>query len=70
MQTPAQVLMRPPCLQAQRKADALLQALSSLGDQVKQQTAPNKDLQRDIADLNEVNLSTQLQDHGRALSRV
>ncbi|XP_013876050.1 alanine--tRNA ligase, cytoplasmic [Austrofundulus limnaeus] len=38
---------------AQRKADGLLQALSSLGDQVKQQTAPNKDLQKEIADLTE-----------------
>ncbi|XP_037539218.1 alanine--tRNA ligase, cytoplasmic isoform X2 [Nematolebias whitei] len=38
---------------AQRKADALLQALSALGDKVKQQTVPNKDLQKEIADLTE-----------------
>lgn len=41
--------------QAQRKADALHQALSSLGDKVKQQTAPNKDIQKEIADMTEVN---------------
>ncbi|XP_008309287.1 alanine--tRNA ligase, cytoplasmic [Cynoglossus semilaevis] len=38
---------------ALRKADALNQALSDLGDKVKQQTAPNKDVQKDIADMNE-----------------
>ncbi|XP_017296798.1 alanine--tRNA ligase, cytoplasmic [Kryptolebias marmoratus] len=38
---------------AQRKADAVLQSLSALGDKVKQQTAPNKDLQKEIADLTE-----------------
>lgn len=48
-------------LQAQRKADALLQALSALGDKVKQQMVPNKDLQKEIADLTEVNTVPQLQ---------
>lgn len=49
-------------LQAQRKADALLQALSALGDKVKQQTVPNKDLQKEIADLTEVKAIPRLQD--------
>lgn len=40
--------------QAQRKADALHQSLASLGDKVKQQTAPNKDVQKEIADMTEV----------------
>ncbi|KAK9517075.1 hypothetical protein VZT92_024969 [Zoarces viviparus] len=39
---------------AQRKADSLLQALSGLGDKVKQQTAPNKDVQKDIGDMTEL----------------
>ncbi|KAF1387241.1 hypothetical protein PFLUV_G00103320 [Perca fluviatilis] len=39
---------------AQRKADSLLQSLSQLGDKVKQQTAPNKDIQKDIADMTEL----------------
>ncbi|XP_061578327.1 alanine--tRNA ligase, cytoplasmic [Cololabis saira] len=38
---------------AQRKADALRQTLSALGEQVKQQTAPNKDVQKEIADVTE-----------------
>ncbi|CAB1432420.1 unnamed protein product [Pleuronectes platessa] len=38
---------------AQRKADALLQSLSTLGDKVKQQTSPNKDTQKEIADMTE-----------------
>ncbi|XP_034444358.1 alanine--tRNA ligase, cytoplasmic isoform X1 [Hippoglossus hippoglossus] len=38
---------------AQRKADALLQSLSALGDKVKQQTSPNKDVQKEIADMTE-----------------
>ncbi|XP_075998291.1 alanine--tRNA ligase, cytoplasmic [Genypterus blacodes] len=38
---------------ALRKADALRQALSVLGDKVKQQTAPNKDVQKEIADMTE-----------------
>ncbi|KAJ8281193.1 hypothetical protein GJAV_G00064570 [Gymnothorax javanicus] len=40
-------------LKAQRKADALRQSLSALGEKVKQQTAPNKDIQREIADMTE-----------------
>ncbi|XP_063763157.1 alanine--tRNA ligase, cytoplasmic [Eleginops maclovinus] len=39
---------------AQRKADSLLQSLSALGEKVKQQTAPNKDIQKDIADMTEL----------------
>lgn len=38
---------------AQRKADSLHQSLSALGDKVKQQTAPNKDIQKEIADMTE-----------------
>ncbi|XP_029010378.1 alanine--tRNA ligase, cytoplasmic [Betta splendens] len=38
---------------AQRKADALHQCLSKLGDKVKQQNAPNKDIQKEIADTTE-----------------
>uniref|UniRef100_A0A1A8E1X0 Alanine--tRNA ligase n=1 Tax=Nothobranchius kadleci TaxID=1051664 RepID=A0A1A8E1X0_NOTKA len=38
---------------AQRKADALRQSLSALGDKVKQQATPNKDVQREIADMTE-----------------
>ncbi|XP_058244042.1 alanine--tRNA ligase, cytoplasmic-like isoform X1 [Hemibagrus wyckioides] len=38
---------------AQRKADALHQALSAMAEKVKVQTAPNKDIQKEIADLNE-----------------
>ncbi|KAJ8398601.1 hypothetical protein AAFF_G00421290 [Aldrovandia affinis] len=38
---------------AQRKADALRQSLSALGEKVKAQTAPNKDVQKDIADMTE-----------------
>ena len=41
-------------LQAQRKADALRQSMSALGDTVKAQTAPNKDVQKEIADMTEV----------------
>lgn len=41
-------------LQAQRKADALRQSLSALGDKVKQQASPNKDIQKEIADMTEV----------------
>ncbi|KAF3854459.1 hypothetical protein F7725_022514 [Dissostichus mawsoni] len=39
---------------AQRKADSLLQSLSALGEKVKQQTDPNKDIQKDIADMTEL----------------
>nr|XP_046250059.1 alanine--tRNA ligase, cytoplasmic [Scatophagus argus] len=38
---------------AQRKADSLRQSLSALGDKVKQQSAPNKDIQKEIADMTE-----------------
>uniref|UniRef100_A0A3Q1IKR8 Alanine--tRNA ligase n=2 Tax=Anabas testudineus TaxID=64144 RepID=A0A3Q1IKR8_ANATE len=38
---------------AQRKADTLHQSLSALGDKVKQQKAPNKDIQKEIADMTE-----------------
>ncbi|XP_072290586.1 alanine--tRNA ligase, cytoplasmic [Eucyclogobius newberryi] len=38
---------------AQRKADALRQALAALGDKVKQQSTPNKDIQKEIADMTE-----------------
>ncbi|XP_073327601.1 alanine--tRNA ligase, cytoplasmic [Pagrus major] len=38
---------------AQRKADSLHQSLSALGDKVKQQKAPNKDIQKEIADMTE-----------------
>uniref|UniRef100_A0AAY5K193 Alanine--tRNA ligase n=1 Tax=Esox lucius TaxID=8010 RepID=A0AAY5K193_ESOLU len=38
---------------AQRKADALRQSLSALGEKVKAQTAPNKDVQKEIADMTE-----------------
>uniref|UniRef100_A0A667XY47 Alanine--tRNA ligase n=1 Tax=Myripristis murdjan TaxID=586833 RepID=A0A667XY47_9TELE len=39
---------------AKRKADALSQCLSELGDKVKAQKAPNKDLQKEITDVNDV----------------
>lgn len=39
---------------ALRKADALQQALTVLGAKVKVQTAPSKDIQKEIADLSEV----------------
>ncbi|XP_018606970.1 alanine--tRNA ligase, cytoplasmic-like [Scleropages formosus] len=38
---------------AQRKADALRQTLAALGGKVVAQTAPNKDVQKEIADLTE-----------------
>ncbi|XP_068595271.1 alanine--tRNA ligase, cytoplasmic [Brachionichthys hirsutus] len=38
---------------AQRKAYSLQQALAMVGDKVKQQTAPNKDVQKEIADATE-----------------
>ncbi|XP_029378027.1 alanine--tRNA ligase, cytoplasmic [Echeneis naucrates] len=38
---------------ALRKADTLHQALSALGEKVKQQTAPNKDMQKEITDMTE-----------------
>ncbi|KAL4613682.1 alanine-tRNA ligase, cytoplasmic-like [Arapaima gigas] len=38
---------------AQRKADTLGQTLSAMGEKVAAQTAPNKDLQKEIADLTE-----------------
>ncbi|XP_061532237.1 alanine--tRNA ligase, cytoplasmic [Phycodurus eques] len=38
---------------AQRKADTLNQALAALADKVKQQTVPNKDVQKEIADVTE-----------------
>lgn len=40
--------------QAQRKADSLHQSLAAIGDKVKEQTAPNKDIQKEIADMTEV----------------
>ncbi|KAJ8271919.1 hypothetical protein COCON_G00107780 [Conger conger] len=43
----------PEAQKAQRKADALRQSLSALGEKVKAQTAPNKDVQREIADMTE-----------------
>uniref|UniRef100_UPI0037E8FDAE alanine--tRNA ligase, cytoplasmic n=1 Tax=Semicossyphus pulcher TaxID=241346 RepID=UPI0037E8FDAE len=39
---------------AQRKADSLHQSLSALGVKVKQQKAPNKDVQKEIADMTEL----------------
>lgn len=39
---------------AQRKADSLQQSLSALGVKVKQQKAPNKDVQKEIADMTEL----------------
>ena len=44
----------PSVVQAQRKADALRQSLAALGETVKTQTAPNKDVQKEIADMTEV----------------
>lgn len=38
---------------AQRKADTLRQGLAALGDKVKQQSTPNKDIQKEIADMTE-----------------
>lgn len=38
---------------AQRKADSLRQSLSSLDEKVKTQTSPNKDVQKEIADMTE-----------------
>ncbi|XP_005795856.1 alanine--tRNA ligase, cytoplasmic [Xiphophorus maculatus] len=38
---------------AHRKADTLHLSLSALGDKVKQQTCPNKDVQKEIADMTE-----------------
>ncbi|XP_027859588.1 alanine--tRNA ligase, cytoplasmic [Xiphophorus couchianus] len=40
-------------LKAHRKADTLHLSLSALGDKVKQQTCPNKDVQKEIADMTE-----------------
>ncbi|XP_044050161.1 alanine--tRNA ligase, cytoplasmic [Siniperca chuatsi] len=39
---------------AQRKAESLHQSLSALGDKVKQQTAPNKEIQKEIGDMTEL----------------
>ncbi|XP_038561656.1 alanine--tRNA ligase, cytoplasmic [Micropterus salmoides] len=39
---------------AQRKADSLHQSLTALGDKVKQQTAPNKEIQKEIGDMTEL----------------
>lgn len=41
-------------LQALRKAESLKNSLSVMEAKVKAQTAPNKDVQREIADLGEV----------------
>lgn len=41
-------------LQALRKAESLSKSLSAMESTVKAQTAPNKDVQREIADLGEV----------------
>ncbi|XP_053740887.1 alanine--tRNA ligase, cytoplasmic-like [Synchiropus splendidus] len=38
---------------AQRKADALQHSLTALGEKVQRQTAPNKDVQKEIADMSE-----------------
>uniref|UniRef100_A0A8C9RQE9 Alanine--tRNA ligase n=1 Tax=Scleropages formosus TaxID=113540 RepID=A0A8C9RQE9_SCLFO len=40
-------------LKAQRKADTLRLCLVTLGEEVRSQSSPNKDIQREIADLNE-----------------
>lgn len=48
-------------LQAHRKADTLHLSLSALGDKVKQQTCPNKDVQKEIADMTEVGGVSALQ---------
>lgn len=52
-------LSSPPPHQAQRRADALQQALAVLGDKVRQQTAPNRDVQKEIADVTEVRVVAQ-----------
>lgn len=46
------------CCQAQRKADALKLGLDAMAEKVKAQTSPNKDVQKEIADMTEVS-STQ-----------
>jgi len=46
------------CCQAQRKADALKSGLDAMAEKVKAQTSPNKDVQKEIADMTEVS-STQ-----------
>lgn len=46
--------LTPRTHQAQRKADSLHLSLSAIGDKVKEQTAPNKDIQKEIADMTEV----------------
>lgn len=56
--------------QAQRKADALRQSLSALGDKVKQQTSPNKDIQKEIADMTEVNGMFGLEKHSEANKKI
>ncbi|XP_069037452.1 alanine--tRNA ligase, cytoplasmic [Lepisosteus oculatus] len=43
----------PEAQKAQRKAEALGQSLRALGEKVKVQTAPSKDVQKEIADLTE-----------------
>ncbi|MBN3310999.1 SYAC protein, partial [Amia calva] len=43
----------PEAQKAQRKADSLRQSLSALGAKVKGQTTPNKDVQKEIADMTE-----------------
>lgn len=52
--------------QAQRKSDSLRQSMSALGDKVKQQTAPNKDIQKEIADMTEVKGNFVLQGNSSA----
>lgn len=45
------------CYQAQRKADALKLSLDAMAEKVKAQTIPNKDVQKEIADMTEVRSS-------------
>lgn len=45
------------CQQAQRKTDALRQSMASMAEKVKAQTAPNKDVQKEVADLTEVSFT-------------
>lgn len=47
-------------LQALRKAESLKNSLSVMEAKVKAQTAPNKDVQREIADLGEVRAASLL----------
>lgn len=47
-------------MQALRKAESLKKSLSVMEAKVKAQTAPNKDVQREIADLGEVGVASLL----------